>query len=981
MIRKYIILLLLFQICLLTKAQTIGKYKYENKEYFIYPYRISNSDGIPMMGYKIPDGEYIVFGTYDFKPKFSLRRKKKYVLDDTSVVMAIVNIKSNVAEGPATFFERNEGRHRASKKSIYAIISGNLSNGLKEGVWKHAYPDDGYYETTTYHKGLRNGYEYVYTIKGTLISSSKFCNDSPCDTVFSYYNGKLYKEYDVLAPSEYKEDRSIYMHGLQSLNSVNFKEIRSYYREYDDSGKVKLYLHFNNGLANAYDSVAYITPRDTNYVCIHKNGNYQILKTYDSDAFHTKIHEYTYDKNYIIRTVKVNVSKYYTKKLFKKRKYVVQSVRTENTALNPDLIDMSSTQPVLISSNYNVYDTTEIYYVPKLRFAYTNRNPRQFLLADTTTHRIQLSEKIHRGKNYYTLNRYLYTQNKYRLLLDANFNPYEFKSYITGYQIYHPFKTCDYTSHITDAVDIESFCEQLIFSTYSNNDTLLNGNYILSESKRTKTGVPGYTCLTRFSDRADHSMGNFVDGKKNGTWQNLNLKEKPKFTPVDFKTYFFAHPMQADGYYELTYKNGYLNGPCTFYKRYVTRTKNNKIRKENITLYKNLDISFTNDTLNGVYKEYHYNGSLATDCKYVMGHPHGDYRQYFQNGNPKMLIQFDMGKLEGRFEQYTEDALACSANFKNNLLNDSLIYYYKNKKPMLCILAKDDTLKKRSFYFNSGLLKEETVFTQSSECTISKELLASESLIELLQRYSGSNFRSASGHFKNYYENGQLLSEGEIVNGRLHGLWQFYTINGIAIHEVNFCDTMIVLPGQNDSVEVEGIYAGFYNNGKKRCNGYIRDMDLSYDCFTKQDKATLDFYILDFYEMNGRQTVKNGSGFFHHLDSDGNLLSTGKLKNCKEDSLWKYYAPDQKLTEIGYYVNAKKHGVWYEGDLEGINFEDGACFDMEDPSEKKAFIEKQKELVIRQILYENGIQVTSNTFESNLNKTYKRRRRGHHVSF
>lgn len=38
-----------------------------------------------------------------------------------------------------------------------------------------------------------------------------------------------------------------------------------------------------------------------------------------------------------------------------------------------------------------------------------------------------------------------------------------------------------------------------------------------------------------------------------------------------------------------------------------------------------------------------------------------------------------------------------------------------------------------------------------------------------------------------------------------------------------------------------------YSNGKKRSKGYITNIDLSFVCFTKHDKAETDFYVVDFF--------------------------------------------------------------------------------------------------------------------------------------
>jgi hypothetical protein len=54
--------------------------------------------------------------------------------------------------------------------------------------------------------------------------------------------------------------------------------------------------------------------------------------------------------------------------------------------------------------------------------------------------------------------------------------------------------------------------------------------------------------------------------------------------------------------------------------------------------------------------------------------------------------------------------------------------------------------------------------------------------------------------------------------------------------------------------------------------------------------------------------------------------------------------------------------------LESINFEDGACFDMNDVNAKKVFEQNRKELSIRKVIYKDGRRISSQVFNSDLNK-------------
>ncbi len=307
-------------------------------------------------------------------------------------------------------------------------------------------------------------------------------------------------------------------------------------------------------------------------------------------------------------------------------------------------------------------------------------------------------------------------------------------------------------------------------------------------------------------------------------------------------------------------------------------------------------------------------------------------------------------------------------NFKNNYIKDSLIFYQINDKPDIAIYTKNDTLLSKKIFYETGILKEVFQFTNNSNYVIKKEIIESESFIHIIEGLNSNESQLINGHYKNYYDNGQVLSEGTIAHGNLEGPWRFYAINGALVHDVVFTDTTIVLPNNSDTAAITGFYKGFYTNGNKRCEGYLSDIDLDYDCFTKQDKANVKYYTLTFFDINGKQTIKNGNGFYYRYDDKGLPLETGKLINCKRDSLWKFYNPDKRLEAIGNYKLDKKDGIWYEGDLEGINFEDGACFDLTDKNAKKMFETMSKKISVVKIIYKDGNRISSQLFKSDLNR-------------
>ena len=994
MIKLVTLFCLIVLINLSAVCQTVGQYKYKNKIYNVYPFRIDNSEDILLVGYKIPDGEYIAFANYNFKEKKGFKRK--YVLTDTTIVKGIFTIKNNLAEGSAIFY-----KHRVSNKGKQSHVPfyeerGAFKAGLKNGIWSDGEFEKNPNEFTTFLNGIKQGYHTKLNSLGYVYQKEKFCDGHACDTMFFYSKDKLYKEYDI-ADSYYTQEVISSYNKAADLMGLKRNNVNSYYKEYND-GVVTMQLNYKEGKVLPFDSIGskykYNGIDYYKFVTIKNSDEHHKILTYENTTSMSKQTSILlYNDDFLYQSKYINYRKVYGKKpLFGKRKFTrIDTTISENYFINPNSIIDSSVVPVLIQKSNNESYKTETYYIPKYEFIFDKDNH---------------TEKYRRYReNYYTFN-HIDTLNK-KIYLNAteygDYNGYKMKSecvfihedleelnmhklqaYLKkSYIIVNDMPNC-YENHDRHTINLRDYNteEYEFFHTkkiYYKNDTALNGMYYFSGVRKAKNWPINIIYTDHTGLEQNILLGEMISGKRTGLWKELDYIDWPKRTPLDLKEYFFSHPKKVSGYNEANYKDGMLDGTYTHYQMYNPKEDDSE-SKEPIILYKQTEANYTRDTLNGNHKTYFTNGKLMRELNYVMGSPDGEYREYDFDGNLDAIIQFNKGRLDGKYISYQAGAVYCQANFKNNALSDSLVYYYDNHLVNEKVYAKNDTVIKKVKYFNNGKIKEEMLFNNQSTYTIGEELMLSQSFIETVIASEYNSLRNIQGSFKNYYDSGQLLSEGNIKDGALDGPWKFYSINGVIIHEVNFQDTIIILPNNADTVEISGFYKGYYTNGNKRCDGYIKDLEVSYDCFSKQDKPDLDFYALNFFDINGKQTLKNGNGYFIKYEANGLRVAAGKLVNCQEDSLWRYYTPEQKLNEIGNYVKNEKDGVWYEGDLEGINFEDGACFDMNNTEEVKAFNEKRNELSIRKTIYRDGNVIVSQHFESNLNKNFKpRRRRGHSI--
>lgn len=952
-------------------SQTIGTYRYQGKNYLIYPYRIDNSQGIPLVGYKIPDGEYIAFTVFNFREKFSFRSHKIHRLTDTTVVAAVFNIRDNMAEGAAVLYEHYKTDKGAESKKPFRMLSGDFSHNLKTGLWTASAPRKKPDDYTNYQNGIKHGYHKSYDHKGQLLLKEKYCNGNKCDSVFTFRDGKPDEAYDIRLDNR-KMESSRYEKGLSFLNLEDLSA-NTFYKKYDKKGILMCELKFKDGEVLPYDSIGITERRSLKYVTIKKAANGEVVSTYVSDRPSVKRIDQEYYSNYVYHHIYQGYNYKARKNPFTGKKQLIKkrAFSLDEYYVDPSIIEASSIVPVLAEKNIHSLYTEERYYIPRYRFVFDKNEYTSFAGIDSSRKLIFLNNQIYaNGPSSYNIKykaAYISKEHYDESVLQNN--PYLEKAYLINTIPYDITERCK--QHEFSLRDLETVPYLILPEnpTYYKADTALNGRYYFSSAAKhrnwpSEIHYVGYTGFEK-----GFAKGSFVNGKKEGLWLYLQLFSSPKKTPRDLKAYGLSHPASCYYFREISHKDGLRDGAYTEYRRYNPKLFND-YGKEPQQLYKVKTCNYTRDTLNGMYMEYNENNLLKKQLNFVMGLPHGECIELSLYGEVVSRMYFNKGNLDGEYTRYRDRKMSFYANFKNNRLIDSLVYYLNGKRHLKLEL-RNDTLHSRFCYYPDGKIKELLVFNHNSGYIINEHSISSDNYIEILKTSEDQNMMNIQGEYMNYYDNGQLLSEGSIRNGELYGLWRFYAPNGMMIHKVHFSDTAVYLPHDTVLTEISGYYTGYYTTGVRRCTGYIKDLELSYDCFTKQEKADLDFYALDFFDINGKMLLRNGSGYFIKYDPNGLKVSAGKLVNCREDSLWKYYTPEQKLQKTGHYVNYKKEGVWYEGSLEGINFEDGACFNMDDSREAKAFESERKKLSIRRIIYKNGIRVQMVRFNSDLNKTYE----------
>jgi len=156
-----------------------------------------------------------------------------------------------------------------------------------------------------------------------------------------------------------------------------------------------------------------------------------------------------------------------------------------------------------------------------------------------------------------------------------------------------------------------------------------------------------------------------------------------------------------------------------------------------------------NDNLDSKLDDNKYkNGQIKFSGNKINGY----YTTYYENGKKNETFYFEEGKKQGEYKKfYTNGSLELTGNYYNDVLNGVAIYYTKEQK----IKAKVNFVNGNT----EGLY----------------EVYFSDGKIESTGNYSKNK---KSGLWKYYYPNGQLESTGKYLNNLKVGIWVYYYENG-----------------------------------------------------------------------------------------------------------------------------------------------------------------------------------------------------------
>jgi antitoxin component YwqK of YwqJK toxin-antitoxin module len=182
--------------------------------------------------------------------------------------------------------------------------------------------------------------------------------------------------------------------------------------------------------------------------------------------------------------------------------------------------------------------------------------------------------------------------------------------------------------------------------------------------------------------------------------------------------------------------------------------------------------------------------------------------------------------------------------------------------------------------------------------------------------------RGVSGQISYNYESGNLMSKGELKNGKEHGIWTNYFENGNTMvkgrYEMGKMEGSWEWFDENGNLSKKGTYLNgiehgewinFYPNCVVRDSGGYQHSRLHGQWIYRYESGTI--LQQGYFKRNLRDSIWNV------YYEDGTKMSSGMMKENSPDGKWFYYYPDGHISEEMNYHSETRVSILNAFDKDG----------------------------------------------------------------
>lgn len=300
----------------------------------------------------------------------------------------------------------------------------------------------------------------------------------------------------------------------------------------------------------------------------------------------------------------------------------------------------------------------------------------------------------------------------------------------------------------------------------------------------------------------------------------------------------------------------------------------------------------------GVWKQFHHNGFVKLEGKYVKDKRHSFYREYSADGKLLNTYKYEHGELVENAVEFTD-------------IKIDREYYPGAKVRSEMTLVNGVANGVYREYNIQGDVTAAKIYSQghvTGEGIISKKGLKQFDWKEyyvLSMLNDSSEVLRATGDYKDnvkvgewifYHESGAIEQRGSYKNGKPTGNWKWFYESGNILREEVFIkgkeNGLMVEYSDSGSVIIKGELVGGLKEGK-----WIYEMG---------DHREVGEYIDD-----------KKHGIWQYFFNNGGLNFEGEFVDGDSNGIHKYYYENGKLMEEKSYIMGVKDGSWKKYDKEG----------------------------------------------------------------
>lgn len=393
-----------------------------------------------------------------------------------------------------------------------------------------------------------------------------------------------------------------------------------------------------------------------------------------------------------------------------------------------------------------------------------------------------------------------------------------------------------------------------------------------------------------YDDGKVASEGTMVNGKPDGYWisyyPNGNKKSEGNRENLQLSGLWKFYNEEGNLVSEYNYREGKKDG---FKNTYYLQT-GSLLSEENFIEDKREGLSnyyypngnlksflfFVNGMEEGAAYEFGEDGRIITNIKYQKsfvskqeninrydrkGEKRGIWKVFYEHGVIKLEESYSHGLKDGYFKTYDKyGSLIKTEKYLNGILQEDVPELIK--LDVKNNYYEDGTIKSTGGYHNDLEEGVHRVFTREGMIEGAKVYKKGKVVSEGMYDERGLK----QGHWKEYYSDGKLRSEGDYKDSERVGKWVFYFPNGKIEQEGSY----------DVNGRIKGKWKWYYDTGN-----ILREENF----------------------INGLR-----DGMMIEYSDSGNVITTGEFVEGLEEGKWIYELGDHK--EIGTYQMGEMHGEW-----------------------------------------------------------------------